>query len=195
MREAWAVDPLTRKVYEHSVTALLQLHDGTSAPLLDSLSAEQAERALDDLPDNLKQRLNALSPEQYLADIHAPLIVLLHDRDDVVIPVAESRRLRDMLHGRAGVRYTEFTVFKHLDPTKRKPPIMALTRELARFFMAMYPLFAATSSVRSRSSLGADRTLHGARQPDSSGRAAAARARHQDRWPSTGPSAGTAGSH
>jgi len=67
--------------------------------------------------------------------------VLLHDRDDPVIPVGESRRLRDALAARGRVRYTEFTVFRHLDPTKSKPPPVALARELIRFARAIYPLF------------------------------------------------------
>ena len=71
----------------------------------------------------------------------APLIVLLHDRDDPVIPVDESRRLRDALASDGRVRYTEFTVFRHLDPTKGNPPPVALARELVRFARAIYPLF------------------------------------------------------
>jgi hypothetical protein len=58
VREPWAVDPLTRKVYLHSVTALLE-------------------------PD-------------------------------------EAARLRAALAGRSGVRYTEFTVFRHMDPGKEQ---------------------------------------------------------------------------
>jgi hypothetical protein len=76
-------------------------------------------------------------------DLRAPLVVLLHDRDDPVIPVGESRRLRDALAGRGGVRYTEFTVFKHLDPTKGNPSPIALARELVRFGRAIYPIFRA----------------------------------------------------
>jgi hypothetical protein len=167
VREAWAVDPLTRKVYVHSVTALLE-HDEaallqaacaepdclpvdqvlsaearTVQPLLGRLSADEAEDALENLPATLGQRLTAMSPVHYVGDIHAPLVVLLHDRDDVVIPVGESRRLRAAFGGRAGIHYTEFRVFKHLDPTKGKPPIGALTRELLRFFGAIQPLFVA----------------------------------------------------
>ena len=141
VREAWAVDPLTRKVYVHSVTALLEADE--AAPLLETMSADDAERALAKLPISFQQRLTAMSPEHYVADIRAPVIVILHDRDDVVIPVGESRRLRNLLGGRAGVRYTEFTVFKHLDPTRSKPSPVALTRELVRFFAAIQPLFAA----------------------------------------------------
>jgi hypothetical protein len=165
VRTPWPVDPLTRKVYVHSVTALLEPReaerlraafgdahgqlDGSSmsedgravAPLLTALGADEAEAALHRLPAALQERLSAMSPLHHLADLCAPLIVLLHDRDDVVIPVSESRRLRRALADRAGVRYTEFTVFRHLDPTKARPAPFALARELVRFARALYPLF------------------------------------------------------
>jgi dienelactone hydrolase len=165
VRAPWAVDPLTWKVYVHSVTALLEpeeaarlrsafaerhaelvgppLSDGGQAvlPLLTVLDADEAEAALRALPTALQERLIAMSPVRYLADIRAPLIVLLHDRDDPVIPVSESRQLRDALAGRSGLHYTEFTVFKHLDPTKGKPAAIPLARELVRFGQAIYPLF------------------------------------------------------
>ena len=164
-RESWAVDPLTRKVYVHSVTALLEpgeaqrLRDACAErlvqpdvpglseagqvvlPLLGALDPNEADSALLRLPKELQQRLTAMSPMSYLRDFRAPLLVLLHDRDDPVIPVGESRRLRDVLAIRGGVRYTEFTVFKHLDPTKGHTSPVALTRELVRFGRAMYPLF------------------------------------------------------
>jgi hypothetical protein len=167
VRETWAVDPLTRKVYVHSVTALLQPDEAALLqtacaepdclpidrvlsgearavqPLFRRLSADEAEHALQQLPAGLQQRLTAMSPMHYVADIHARLIVLLHDRDDVVVPVSESRNLRKAFGNRTGVRYTEFTVFKHLDPTKGKPPVVALARELLRFFGAIHPLFVA----------------------------------------------------
>jgi dienelactone hydrolase len=139
VREPWDVDPLTRKVYEHTVTALLG--SCKAKPLLDALSPEQAERALRSLPADLQSRLDAMSPVKYVPDLHAPLIVLLHDRDDPVIPVHESRCLRSALAERDGVHYTEFTVFKHLDPTNGHPSPLALARELVRFARAMYPLF------------------------------------------------------
>jgi hypothetical protein len=165
VRAPWAVDPLTRKVYVHSVTALLEpeeaarlrsafaerhaefvgppLSDGGRAvlPLLTVLDVDEAEAALHALPTALQERLTAMSPVRYLADVRAPLIVLLHDRDDPVIPVSESRQLRDALAGRSGLHYTEFTVFKHLDPTKGKPAAIPLARELVRFGQAIYPLF------------------------------------------------------
>lgn len=163
-RELWQVDQLTQKVFVHSVTALLEpgeaeklrsafangsghladcnLSENGQAvySLLTALDADEAEAALHRLPANMQERLAALSPMSYLKDIHAPLIVMLHDRGDQVIPVGESRRLQSALAGHAGVRYTEMQ-FQHLDPVKGKLPLFRLIRELGKFFLAVYPMF------------------------------------------------------
>jgi len=163
-REPWRVDPLTRKVFVHSLTAWLEPGEaeqfqsafanegghldsrGLSADgravyvLLTAPDADDTETALHRLPPIMQERLAALSPLNYLKDIHAPLIVLLHDRGDQVIPVGESRRLRSALAGHVGVHYTEM-LFQHLDPVKGKLPLLRLVRELGKFFRAVYPLF------------------------------------------------------
>ena len=163
-REPWRVDPLTHKVFVHSVTALLEpgeaerlrsafanesghfddrdlSADGQAVySLLTARDEDDAETALHRLPPIMGERLAALSPLNYLQDIHAPLIVLLHDRGDQVIPVGESRRLHSALVGHAGVHYTEMQ-FSHLDPVKGKLPLFRLLRELGKFFLAMYPMF------------------------------------------------------
>ena len=108
--------------------------------LLTALDEDEAETALHRLPPIMQERLAALSPMNYLKDIHAPLIVLLHDRGDQVVPVGESRRLRSALAGHAGVHYTEM-LFQHLDPVKGKLPLFRLVWELGKFFLAVYPLF------------------------------------------------------
>jgi hypothetical protein len=164
VREPWQVDPLTRRVYVHCLTDCLQpaeaeqlrtaftdqggnldscdlSADGQAVyPLLTALSVEEAEKALHRLPVIMQERLAALSPINSLKDIHAPLIVLLHDRGDQVIPVGESRHLHAALAGHAGVHYTEMR-FQHLDPVKGKLPLFRLVRELGKFFLAVYPLF------------------------------------------------------
>ena len=89
----------------------------------------------------MRARLDAMSPDRALADLRAPLVVLAHDRDDAVIPIGESRRLLAALDGRYGVRFTEFAMFKHLDPTKVHLLPIALARELGKFVRAVYPIF------------------------------------------------------
>ena len=95
IREPWTVDRLTRKVYVHSVTALIEAHEaerlrdacaerdgqpdiaGLSEvgqavlPLLTALDPDEAEDALQHLPGSLRERLSAMSPTTYLRDLRA----------------------------------------------------------------------------------------------------------------------------
>jgi hypothetical protein len=169
-REPWEVDQLTRKVFVHSVTATLEpdeakllqsMFTGENYPLaVNDLSADgravysllsakntyDADEALQSLPRSMQERLTIMSPLNYLKDVRAPVITLLHDRGDQVIPVGESRRLVAALTGHSGVDYTEME-FSHLDPVKGKLPFFRLTRELGKFFRAVYPLFRQTVSL------------------------------------------------
>jgi hypothetical protein len=162
--EQWPVDPLTRDVFVRSVTDILAPQeaerlraDGSTASDIDlaELSAEGravhtllapldrdgAELALRQLPQAMRERLDAMSPALHVDGIKAPLILVGHDRDDLVIPVGESRRLASLLLGRGGAKYTEYAMFQHADPTKRKLSPLRLVRELRRFYLSLYPMF------------------------------------------------------
>ena len=164
-REPWQVDPLTRKVYVHSMTAVLETSEAGTLrtalaepngkvdvatlsdygraihPLLTALDPDDAERALGRLPAPLRERLDALSPTGYLKDIRAPLVLLAHDRDDGVIPIAESRQIWSVLPERPGAHYTEIGMFQHMDPTKQRVSPLVMVRELAKFYSLVYPIF------------------------------------------------------
>lgn len=163
-RAAWPVDPLTRTVFVHAMTALLEPAEATlvrqvcAAPggstaqplseaaravyrLLTARDVDAAEAALAGLPAAMQARLDVLSPLHYLPELQAPVLVFCHDRDDLVIPVDESRRLHAALGRRAGVQYTEFAMFDHMDPTKRKLSPVHLMQELSKFYRYVYPVF------------------------------------------------------
>ncbi len=164
-RVAWPVDPLTRKVFVHSVTARLDpdeaqaLRDAYEAvavvPRLEGLTAdaeavqallasgsiEEADAAIEGLPGEIREGLRDLSPLTYLQELRAPLIAISQDRDDLVIPVTESRSLRSALGGRPGVHYTEFAMFQHADPTKRKLSPPRLVWQLSKFYLWLHGVF------------------------------------------------------
>ncbi len=168
--QPWRVDPLTRKVFVHSITAGLApdeaerlrsafadgigtLTETNLSPdgkavyaLLKAKSTEDAEDALHHLPASLQEDLNRMSPMHYLQDVQAPLIQLLHDTGDLVIPVGESRRLHAAFSGYAKVSFTEMQ-FQHLDPVKGRLPLFRLLHELGKFLLAMYPLFWQTTAA------------------------------------------------
>jgi dienelactone hydrolase len=168
-REPWTVDPLTRKVFAHSVTARLPaaeaaaLRDGFDngaeipayslstdgravlAFLTTSSDFQQAELAMTGLPQEIRTGFTDLSPLNYLPDIHAPSIAISHDRDDQVIPVSESRQLKSALGGRPGLHYAEFAMFQHADPTKRKLSPLALAAQLSKFYLWLHAVFRAVA--------------------------------------------------
>ena len=111
--------------------------------LLEATDSEAVDLALEQLPSDMKTLLTAMSPMTYLSDIRAPLIALLHDRRDHMIPVSESRRLWSALSGRPGASYTELG-FQHLDPTKLSP--LRLVRELPKLYSGVFPLFRRTTA-------------------------------------------------
>ena len=160
--EWWAVDPLTRDVFVRSVTDTLvpresdRLRDACANrsavdpadlsadgravfALLSAPDRDAADVALQRLPQAMRCRLDAMSPLRHLDDIKAPIILLGHDRDDLVIPVGESRRLAAALSGRA--EYTEYAMFQHADPTKRRLSPLRLVLELRKFYLSLYPMF------------------------------------------------------
>jgi dienelactone hydrolase len=165
MRVPWQVDQLTRKVFVRTLTSYLEpgeaellraaFPEGSGHVDVGMLSADgravcavlgamdplEAQKTLDRLPGRMREKLDLLSPMSYLGDLQAPVIVFGHDREDSVIPVEESRRLLAALSGRAGVHYTEFDMFQHADPTKRKLPVRKLARELGKFYRYAYPMF------------------------------------------------------
>jgi hypothetical protein len=161
-RVPWEVDQLTRKVIIHSLTADLEpveavqlrkhfssgeeqleiarlsVQGRTIYELLSNPDAECAREIIIRLPGKFQADLSAMSPVNCAKNIQSPLIILLHDRGDKVIPVGESRRLHDLLASRTGVHYTELH-FQHLNPANL--PMFRLIREMVRFYLALFPLF------------------------------------------------------
>lgn len=165
-RAQWPVDPLTHKVFVHSITAplspleaerlrravllgeviedegILSTEGRAIQALLAARDYSAAKKALRQLPEEIRAGLQALSPLDYVQDLRADLIAISHDRDDEVIPVGESRRLVAALRNRkGGVRYAEFEMFQHADPTKRKLSLPRLIRQLVKFYLWLYSVF------------------------------------------------------
>jgi hypothetical protein len=81
-------------------------------------TAEEVDAALVDLPLVAHELFRAASPSQYLDGVHAE-VLLMHDRADNLVPAWESRLVYEALAPRGNVRYTEFSLFQHMDPTRK----------------------------------------------------------------------------
>lgn len=94
--------------------------------LLSGTTLEEAEALLSELPQRLLEAVDALSPSNYIDGLSARLLIM-HDREDALAPVEESRRLADAMAARGDVRYTEFSFFSHVDPGESVGPVGLLT--------------------------------------------------------------------
>lgn len=111
--------------------------------ILTATAPSTVELALRDLPSDVQAAFNAMSPISVIDQIRAPLIVLIHDRHDHIVPVSESRLLWSVLCDRHGTSYTELE-FRHLDPRKLSP--RKLASELPKLFRAVYPIYRQTAA-------------------------------------------------
>ncbi len=167
-RAPWQVDQITRRVFVYSLTADLEPGEAgrlrsaftvsAEAQELPDLSEEgrrvqavlaakdesAAQAALQELPTEMQRRLDRLSPVNYLHDVHAPVVVILHDEGDQVIPISESRQIETAIAGRTGLQYTVMH-FSHLDPAKGRLPLRRLLHEFISFFKGILPLFTRTT--------------------------------------------------
>jgi acetyl esterase/lipase len=84
--------------------------------LLMGTGSGEAEALYLTLPAQFRQDMAKISPSAHMAQLKAR-ISIMHDRDDRLVPAAESRRLADALKTRRDFRYTEVLAFEHVRPT------------------------------------------------------------------------------
>ena len=106
-------------------------------------TSEQVESAVVALPAELLAKMEVVSPATYADQIEAP-VLLMHDRDDELVPSDESRRLAEALADNPGLRYTEFSLFQHVTPS-RPLGLWELARELNKLFWHMYAIMRQTT--------------------------------------------------
>ena len=104
--------------------------------LLSGTTLEEADALLREVPQRLLDAVDALSPSKHLDGVSARLLIM-HDREDSLAPVEESRRLADAVADRGDTVYTEFSFFSHVDPGVGVGPIGQL-RESLKLYRHLY---------------------------------------------------------
>jgi acetyl esterase/lipase len=111
--------------------------------LLSGPSLEEADALLRQLPAKAHDRLRRISPSAGIASLKARILIM-HDREDRLVPSEESRRLVDALGDGRNTYHTEFSLFQHMDPNRPvSPPVYA--REVFKLFLHMYNVMAEMS--------------------------------------------------
>ena len=109
----------------------------TIARLLDGVEPQEAAELYAGLPVGFREDLARISPSTHIADVRARLLVM-HDRDDRLVPAAESRRLLEAVRDRDNVRYTELRAFDHVEPSSGG--ILTILGQAARLYRHMYEI-------------------------------------------------------
>jgi signal transduction histidine kinase len=97
--------------------ASLSVEGRIAYELLTTEDAQRAEEFLDLLSEDLRGGLAGISPRGEMEEMRAK-VFLMHDRGDAFVPYVESLRLRDALQSVTEVRYTEFSLFEHVNPSE-----------------------------------------------------------------------------
>jgi hypothetical protein len=162
--EPWSVDSLSKEVFQLQLLEGLKnpeekrllresFIDGNSTildakdlsgeansiyQLLRGASLDQVDQILETLPPELLEQIDLVSPRFYLDGLKTRVLIM-HDRQDNLVPSDESRRLFDALQERGNVYYTEFSLFQHVDPSRR---VNAFTfmGEIFKLFRHIYTL-------------------------------------------------------
>ena len=104
--------------------------------LLNKPDLNTAYRLMERLPPKSLDTLERISPSSDIGNLRAKVLVM-HDREDKLVPSEESRRLVDALQERGDVHYTEFSFFDHVDPTRSVGPL-EFGKEGFKLFLHMY---------------------------------------------------------
>ena len=108
---------------------------GTSVyDILTSTGGPAVGRDLASLPSSQQTYLSALSPVDHLQSIKAPVYVMV-DRGDPYVPFVESQAIdRTLVAGGKDVYFSEFDIFRHVEPT-RGGNVIVVMRDLVRLFL------------------------------------------------------------
>jgi dienelactone hydrolase len=114
------------------------LSDESSAvyALLSGPDLEEVDGLVQQLPKETIESLRFISPGTRIGDLKAKVLIM-HDREDNLVPSDESRRLADAVGKDRGVYFTEFSFFEHLDPTQSVSPT-EFASESFKLFLHMY---------------------------------------------------------
>lgn len=125
--------------YDQADIGALSRDARTVLAILSGPELEEVQSLINDLPAATLESVRRISPSTRIADLKAKVLIM-HDRQDDLVPSEESRRLVDSLDADQVLRYTEFAFFQHVDPTRPVGPVTFL-KEGAKLYWHLYALF------------------------------------------------------
>lgn len=111
---SWEPDSLSKEVVFNVLAR--QIGEERADGLMEkSLSLHEVNDYVESLPQEFLSRFNDLSPSFTISNLKTR-VFLMHDKNDDIIPVEESRKIRDALPQDVPLSYTEFSILRHVTP-------------------------------------------------------------------------------
>jgi hypothetical protein len=110
----WEPNPMPEEVISNNFIRHIGV-ESTRQINQEGLSFEDAKRYIQMLPEGVLLNLNTLSPSSILLSIKTS-VFLIHDKNDDVIPVEDSYKIRDSLPRNIPVHLSELSSFDHVTP-------------------------------------------------------------------------------
>ncbi len=113
-KRSWEPDSLSKEVVFNVLAG--QVGEKRANELIgEDLSLDEAREYVKSLPREFLSKFNDLSPSLVIPKIKTR-VFLMHDKNDDIIPVEESRKIRDALPQDVPLSYTEFSILRHVTP-------------------------------------------------------------------------------
>ena len=116
------------------------------AKVIHSIISDPYTNDLDDLFQQLPLEtisyLNDISPSSFIKGLKTNILIM-HDRNDKLVPVEESRRFSNSLKSQESIYYTEFSSFQnqiqvHIDEDSKNISILDYAREALKLLAHLY---------------------------------------------------------
>ncbi|GBD38582.1 hypothetical protein HRbin37_00833 [bacterium HR37] len=111
----WIPDTLPQELLFNALTKEIGKERVEKAFLQKELTLEDAKTYITSLPKEFIKELIELSPSSRAHNIRTRVFIM-HDRNDRIIPVEESRKIRDALPKEIPLHYNEFSLIHHVTP-------------------------------------------------------------------------------
>ncbi len=132
----WKPDPIATAVADNVIlraTNEEKKNEFLQAEKAGSLTYEQAKEFFDSFPADAKELRDSISPSRSL-DRMKTRVFLMHDKNDTIVPVEESRKIRDALPKNTLVSYGELSLLNHATPksqgSSNSADLLNFSREL-----------------------------------------------------------------
>ena len=114
-KRLWKPDSLPKEVVFNSIAHQMGKKEAHELFPSEDLTFHEAEQFIKSSPQEFLHELDELSPSSTISQIKSR-VFLMHDKNDNVIPVEESRKIRDALPKNIPISYNEFSILRHVTP-------------------------------------------------------------------------------